>query len=413
MGTTVDFTARFVKAHHPPEHESLIALYSNGVSLELHRRKTRLPVYSVIDGNGYIVRTMQSWLRHLTSQVGLGISPNTLIQYGRRLTYLARWIEREGPYPNLSIDQVVAVITRGDLTAWLTYMGEHGAESLTTLHSREACVRQFLDWLSTFEGGRVRSEDDSPWRGHDGGRYVTRVPSPNSPKYIATELIVLLFRGFHNECERCMFHTQYDMGLRIEELTQLTLKDLPNVKHYNAACEFIPVSLMGNKGRAGRAKQRLTIVSRAVLRRIARYHSSLEYQLADGWGINDPDKPWFLTTNGKPWALRNASKQFKAAVRRQGLSDDFSTHWMRHGTAFSVLRSDMGKTLEERFLALQQILGHANLTTTQIYTQISPALLVNLTEHGREIDRLAEAEDIRKQTFLGQNQHRERRGHRA
>lgn len=413
MGISVDFAAKLVTVHHGFERENPIVLYSNGASLRLHQSRSLVPVRTVVDGNGCIVETMQSWLRHLRAQVGLSISPNTLEKYGRRLTYLVRWLECDRPYPNLSIDQAVAVMTRGDVAAWLTYMGEHGAKSLKTLHAREACARQFLDWLTTIEGGRVREEDNSPWGGYGERRYVTSVPSPNSPKFIPTELIVLLLNGFHNECERCMFHAQYDMGLRIEELTKLTLGDLPDVKHYNTTYQYIPVSINGNKGRAGRVKPRITLVSRAVLRRIARYHSSIEYQLADGWGINDPDKPWFLTVNRKQWAVRNASKQFNAAARRQGFNDGISTHWMRHGTAFSVLRSDIGKTVEERLLVAQQILGHAQLTTTQIYTQVSPAMLVRLTEHGREIDRLSEAEDIRRQTFLGPNQHRERRGHRG
>lgn len=412
MSNSIDFEARLLKVHRPVADERSIILHSNGEPLQLHRASTVTPVYTVVAGNGLLVRTTHSWLSHLRRQVGLSISPDTVVQYGRSLTYLVRWLDHARPYPNLDIDQSIAALTRSDVTEWLNHMGEHGADSLKTLHSREACLRQFLDWLSTIEGGNIRSQDNSPWGRGGSLRYITSSPSPNSPKFIPTELIVSLINGLYNECERCMFHTQYDMGLRIEELTKITLKDMPNDRHYNSDYQFIPIVVNGNKGRGGRVKTRITLISRAVLRRIARYHSSVEYRLAEGWSINDPDKPWFLTVNGKPWGVRNASKQFKAAVRRQGLDDNLCTHWMRHGTAFSVLRSDIGKTMEDRLLVAQQMLGHASLTTTQIYTQISPAMLVRLTEQGREIDRLGEAEDIRKKTFLGPNQHRERRGHR-
>ncbi|MBR8219649.1 hypothetical protein [Burkholderia vietnamiensis] len=62
-------------------------------------------------------------------------------------------------------------------------------------------------------------------------------------------------------------------------------------------------------------------------------------------------------------------------------------------------------------LIAQQMLGHASLTTTEIYTQIPPALLMKLTKKGQEMNRLHEAEHIREKTFLGPLQHREKRGH--
>jgi site-specific recombinase XerD len=201
------------------------------------------------------------------------------------------------------------------------------------------------------------------------------------------------------------------MGLRISEMIALRASDIPSDELYNSSFEFIPLCVNGVKGRGGQFKERITLISRAVLKRIKRYHSSREYKLAPDWGICDPNKPAFLTANQRKWSHRNASKQLSASVRRCELPVALSSHWLRHGTAYSVLRSDIGKDYQDRMLMLQQMLGHADLRTTEIYTQISPALLTALTKKGEGINRLGEAEFIREQSYLGPLQHKERRGH--
>lgn len=292
-------------------------------------------------------------------------------------------------------------------------MAADGANSAKTLHFREACVKQFLDWLSTKDGGSVRDSVNSPWGRDNTLRQLAPAPNVNSPKFIPVETVINVLQGMHNECERCMFHAQYDMGLRISELVELRVRDIPKSEQYDQAYEFIPICVNGAKGRGGKKKERITLISRAVLNRIKRYHSSLEYKLAPDWSISDPDKPAFLTANQRKWSIRNASKQFKNAVRRTGSVSALKTHWLRHGTAYSVLRSDMGRNYQDKMLMVQQMLGHSNLTTTEIYTQLSPAMLTALTKKGKELNRLGEAEQIRETTFLGPLQHKERRGHRA
>jgi integrase/recombinase XerD len=259
----------------------------------------------------------------------------------------------------------------------------------------------------------VRRLEDSPYGSDNTLRYLAASPKAQSPKFIPAEVVVEVLSHMYNECERCMFHAQFDTGLRISEMVDLARGDIPDASMYNAAFEFIPLCARRVKGRGGQRPEKTTLISRAVLNRVKRYHNSLEYKLAPDWDINDPDKPAFLTANQLKWSLRNASGQFKNAVNRANVSEDMSTHWLRHGTAFSVLRSDIGKTYEERMLIVQQMLGHAHLTTTEIYTQISPAMLQRLTKEGERLDRLKEAEFIRSSTFLGTLQHKEKRGHHA
>jgi integrase/recombinase XerD len=389
-----------------------LTLLSSGAELQLTSGSSPASISSVFDSGGLIVRSAHHWLNHLERQVGLSLTDGTVEQYGLVVSYLCRWIEQSKPYGDLTVDECINLLNRHDVVNWLNSMVKGGAKASSTLHMREACLKQFLGWLTTIEGGRVRNSEDSPW-GRDGTlRYAAAAPNARSPKFISAEVIVSLLNGLHNECERCMFHTQYDTGLRISELTDFRLGDIPDEANYDPAFEFIPLCVSGVKGRGGQRRERITLVSRAVLKRIKRYHSSPEYKLAPDWKISDPDKPAFLTANQLKWGLRNASKQFKSAVVRAGLPKGFKDHWLRHGTAFSVLRSDIGKSYEERMLMVQQMLGHARLKTTEIYTQIPPALLQNLTKAGNELNRLEEAEFIRAKTYLGPLQHQERRGHR-
>lgn len=370
-------------------------------------------VSSVSDSKGAIVRTVSAWLSKLGREVGLTYSPNTVPQYGKTMTYLVRWIEKYPPLQNLSVDENIISLNRDDIINWLNYMTVHGASSTKTLLSREVCLHELLDWLCTNDARNLRDIENSP-RGRDGmSGNITKATSPKSPKFIATETIIALLNCLHNENERCMFHTQYDTGLRITELINLTRGDLPEESLYDATYEFIPLCVNGVKGRAGSVKGRITLISRAVLRRIKSYHNRLDYKLAPDWGSTDACKPAFLTINQKRWGLRNASQQFKAAVTRSALPHSFRPHWLRHGTAFSVLRSDAGKDYVDRMLIVQQLLGHARLDTTEIYTQIAPQILDKLTKAGKRINRLAEAEQIRSETYLGPLRHKEKRGHRG
>ncbi|MCP3717058.1 tyrosine-type recombinase/integrase [Paraburkholderia sp. CNPSo 3281] len=390
-----------------------VVVHSKGEYLELTTPRDRHPIYSVTDSRGAVVRTAHEWLRSLTMTEGLSNTLSTAIQYGHTVTYLVRWIERNGPFPDLSVDENIVRLEREHIRDWLQDMRRNGAHSHGTRHSREACIRSFLEWLTTHDAGLVRRLEDSPYGRDNTLRYLTASPTARSPKFIPAEVVVEVLSRMYNECERCMFHVQFDTGLRISEVVNLAQGDIPDASMYNSSFEFIPLCARRVKGRGGQRPEKATLISRAALNRVKRYHNSLEYKLAPDWDIDDPDKPAFLTANQLKWSPRNASKQFKNAVNRANVSKHMSPHWLRHGTAFSVLRSDIGKTYEDRILIVQQMLGHAHLTTTEIYTQISPAMLQRLTKEGEKQDRLKEAEFIRSHTFLGPLQHKEKRGHHA
>ncbi len=389
-----------------------LTVSSSGENITLSFASQRRLIVSLSDKEGKLIRHANRWLSYLSNAIGKSISANTVEQYGRSIKYFCDWLELSSRYPSLSINEALEIVTREDILMWHEYQSSNKSCAKSTLHSREAALKELLTWLTTFEGGKVRNVEKSPWGRNNDLGYVVKKGHRKSPKIITSEHVVQLLTSMYNECERCMFHTQYDTGLRISELIALKRSDLPPDSIYSdQSFEFIPLYIQGSKGRGAGVKQRITIISRAVLNRIRKYHSSPEYKLAETWAINDPNKPVFLTSNGRRWSGRNASKQFKSAVTRSGVGKEFSTHWMRHGTAFSVLMSDTGKDYEDKMLTIQQMLGHTHLGTTEIYTQISPSLLSKLTKEGNKQNRLHEAEDIRLSTYLPPLKHAEKRGH--
>ncbi len=408
--THPELRARLNAVHFTPGVLKFL-LQSSGEEVELTKRRVSSTALTVTDSKGFIVRTASSWLRKVQSEVGHSYAASTVPQYGRTLTYVVRWLEEFQSDRPLTTDEKILGFNRTDLVDWLSHMKDAGLER-STRGGREACFKEFLEWLCTEEGGHLRDQDHLPWGRVGMTRNVTKRANARSPKFIETAHVVDLLREMHNECERCMFHAQYDMGLRILELVSMRRRDLPDERAYHAGHELIPVCINGVKGRGGQAKERITLISRAVLRRIQAYHATLDYKLAPDWDVADPDKPVFLTSNQLRWSTRNASKQFKASLRRAKLDEAFSTHWLRHGTAFSVLRSDVGKDYADRMLIVQKMFGHADLSTTEIYTQISPHMLTKLTKEGRQINRLEEAELIRANTHIRPLQHKEKRGHR-
>jgi site-specific recombinase XerD len=253
--------------------------------------------------------------------------------------------------------------------------------------------------MESKESGNIRICKMSPWgNGNDLAiPNIVTAASKSLPKMITKEMIIILLSGFYNECERCMYHTQYDTGMRIQEVIDITRGELPDEKLYPKGTAFFPLLVNGVKGRGGNKKPRGTIISRAVLRRIKSYHNSIEYMMAPGWKMNDLNKPVFLTSSNSKWKYRNSAKQFEKAVNRSCLSEKFTTHWLRHGTAYSVLGSNMHKNIEDRLIAVQKMLGHESIKTTEVYVNMNPALILDSFVGS---DRLLDAEQIRNETFI-------------
>jgi integrase/recombinase XerD len=180
-------------------------------------------------------------------------------------------------------------------------------------------------------------------------------PSRTLPKALPVETIARLLAAPTGQeplvrRDRALLELLYGAGLRISELTALDLDDLDPVDR-----------LVRVRGKGDRER----IVPYGDLAAVA----------LDGWlvqgrpALSPRDPAVFLNARGGRLSRQGAWQRVKASAARVGLADRVTPHTLRHSFATHLL--DGGADVR----AVQELLGHASVTTTQIYTLVSRAAL--------------------------------------
>ena len=152
----------------------------------------------------------------------------------------------------------------------------------------------------------------------------------------------------HTLCDQAILELAYASGLRLSELRNLRLEQL----HLEAG--FINVIGKGNKERV------VPVGSKAV--------DALNRYLENGRPkLVTPKSPAsvFLTKRGTPFASVTLWKRIKDRVGRAGVGRNITPHMLRHSFATHLL--EHGADLR----VIQELLGHANISTTEIYTHVT------------------------------------------
>ena len=147
--------------------------------------------------------------------------------------------------------------------------------------------------------------------------------------------------------DRAIMETIYSAGLRISELCGLTVRDISEEQGI--------LRVLG-KGK----KERLAPIGKPALRAIEAYWSSLPVELP-------LDAPAFVTKTDPISSIQPRAVQLlmKTYLMRASLDPELTPHKLRHSYATHLL--DSGADLR----SVQELLGHANLVTTQVYTHVS------------------------------------------
>jgi site-specific recombinase XerD len=176
-------------------------------------------------------------------------------------------------------------------------------------------------------------------------RYSLRLPRP-LPRHLKDEEVDTLFDVINNARDRAMFRVMLRCGLRVEEVADLTLKDL-DLKRRKIYVRY---------GKGG--KDRVVYISDDA------YRDLLEYLRIRA---SVRRKKVFLvekgTFKGKPLSVRGIQKRIEYYARKSGLK--VSCHQLRHTMATQMLNA--GSDL----VTIQDLLGHNLITTTQRYSKVS------------------------------------------
>jgi integrase/recombinase XerD len=290
---------------------------------------------------------MQALLDQFLDYVALerGLSPNTRAAYAADLAAFLGFLQKRG------IGSVNAV-TRQHILDYL--MGEKDRGLSTNSISRHlVSIKVFFRYLQ--QEGLLRTNVTETM---DSPKLWKVLPSTLTLKEVERLLAAPEARQRLAPRDRALLETLYGTGLRVSELATLTLEDL----HFDSGY----LRCMG-KGK----KERVVPLGENARACLQRYLDELRPALLRG----APTRAVFLTLRGRAFSRQGIWKLIKKYARAAGITRSVKPHTLRHSFASHLLAN--GAPLR----VIQEMLGHADIATTQIYTHVDAARL--RTVHNR------------------------------
>jgi integrase/recombinase XerD len=280
--------------------------------------------------------SVAGYLRHL--EVERRMAANTVESYGRDLRRLADYAR--------AIDRPLAALTRAELEAFVRDQMASGLSAASTARL-VAATRSFYKFQRIVGAASVNPADD------------LRAPrAPRAlPKCLAIDEVDALLAapdvgsrlGLR---DRALIDVLYATGLRVSELVGLRTTDVRLDDGY--------LQCMGKGGKA-----RIVPMGDQAVAWVRRYLAEARAGL-----VGRRESPWlFVNARGARLSRVGFWKRITAHARRAGIRAPVSPHVLRHSFATHLL--ERGADLR----AIQMMLGHANLSTTEIYTHVLEARL--------------------------------------
>ncbi|MGY0652028.1 tyrosine recombinase XerC [Luteimonas sp. A537] len=265
------------------------------------------------------------------------MSAHTLDAYRRDLAALAGWSAGAGHDDLLALDSAA-------LRAFVAAEHRRGLAP-KSLQRRLSGCRSFYQWL--LKHGRIAANP------------ATGVRAPRAPRKLpqvldvdeAMALVEVPTDAPLGLRDRALLELFYSSGLRLTELRLLRWRDLDMDQGL--------VTVLG-KG----SRQRTVPVGSHACKALAEWRAEGSASGSDAGSLPGPDAPVFPGRGGAPISARAVQLRLRELARRQGLFKRVHPHLLRHSFASHMLESSGD------LRGVQELLGHADIATTQIYTHL-------------------------------------------
>jgi integrase/recombinase XerD len=281
---------------------------------------------------------ISSFLNHL--QIERGLSKNTISAYKRDLSKFSFFLQ----------EMDLGSITPGDITRFETSLRADNL-SIGTINRIDSTLRSFFKHLQA-EYGLA-----DPTLEIASGKSVRRLP-----KALTITQILAMIEFAYREGEpitlrdQAMLELLYSSGARVSELIGINVNDLSTTQTNDG--EITTLKLRG-KG----SKERIVPLGSFATRSIENYMVRIRPELAAKGRENT--SALFLNARGGRISRQSAWQMVLNSAKAAGVTEHVSPHVFRHSYATHLL--DGGADIR----VVQELLGHASVTTTQIYTLIT------------------------------------------
>jgi integrase/recombinase XerC len=287
--------------------------------------------------------SIQAYLARLATE--RGYSPKTIDSYRRDLNLLV----------SVASGRPWSALDEAGLRRWIAAQ-MRGAASPRSIARRLSCWRGFLDWL--VERGEIAA---NPARGLRAPRAARRLPKALSPDHA---LRLMSSEGASDSFEavrdQAMLELFYSSGLRLSELTGVDVRHFRDASGESASWLDLGEAEVTVLGKGG--KRRTVPVGTQARQALAAWLAERERLLAVSPSADG--RALFLSRLGRRLSNRSVQLRIKRLALLRAIPADVHPHVMRHSFASHLLQSSGD------LRAVQELLGHANITTTQIYTAL-------------------------------------------
>lgn len=264
-----------------------------------------------------------------------GLSKNTIISYHQDLYEYSCYLEEHKitSYPK---DHFL-------VTNFFAEQDKQG-KSKTSQMRMFSALKKFYQWLELTDKiqSNPMNELDAPKK----GSHLPVVLSMEEVDSLIESPDISTALGVR---DRAIFEVMYATGLRVSELVNLAMDDL-----------HLDLGLIKTLGKGD--KERLLPIGDTAIKWLNKYFAETRVHLVEKYG---DQKEVFLNFRGKKLTRQSIWRMIKKYIQKVGIKKDVTPHTLRHSFATNLLEN--GADLR----VVQELLGHSDISTTQIYTHIN------------------------------------------